>query len=160
MLFRSVCLGTLSSVAGMLMTGPRVFSRMADDGLFPAWFRSGPQSVQRTVGLQAAIAVALVVFLRDYLSLLDYLSSVLAISSAVAVGTLLLPVRGSAASGVFRFPHPIYLVAAALYVVATAVIAVLMAVDDPRDLLGALLTVVSGSVVWMFFERGGRRPVS
>jgi APA family basic amino acid/polyamine antiporter len=154
-----VCLGTLSSVAGMLMTGPRVFSRMADDGLFPAWFRSGPQSVQRTVGLQAAIAVALVVFLRDYLSLLDYLSSVLAISSAVAVGTLLLPVRGSAASGVFRFPHPIYLVAAALYVVATAVIAVLMAVDDPRDLLGALLTVVSGSVVWMFFERGGRRPV-
>jgi hypothetical protein len=46
-----------------------------------------------------------------------------------------------------------------LYVVATAVIAVLMAVDDPRDLLGALLTLVSGSVIWVFFERGGRRPV-
>ncbi|MFO0002198.1 MAG: amino acid permease, partial [bacterium] len=42
-----VCLGTLSSVAGMLMTGPRVFSRMADDGLFPGWFRSGPSAVQR-----------------------------------------------------------------------------------------------------------------
>ena len=152
-----VCLGTLSSVAGMLMTGPRVFSRMADDGLFPRWFRSGPSAVQRTVGLQAAIAVTLVLFLRDYLSLLDYLSSVLALSSAVTVGTLLLPSGDWSASGGSRFPAPVYLISAGLYVVATLTVAVLMALDDPRDLLGAVVTLLTGTVVWAVFESGRRR---
>jgi APA family basic amino acid/polyamine antiporter len=152
-----VCLGTLSSVAGMLMTGPRVFSRMADDGLFPGWFRSGPSAVQRTVGLQAGIAVALVLFLRDYLSLLDYLSSVLALSSAVTVGTLLLPSKVCSEAGGQRFPALMYVISAGLYVVATVTIAVLMALDDPRDLLGALVTLVTGTVLWAFFEGGRRR---
>lgn len=155
-----VCLGTLSSVAGMLMTGPRVFSRMADDGVFPQWFRSGPAAVPRTVGLQAAIATCLVLFLRDYLSLLDYLSSVLALSSAVTVGTLLLPSRGAAASGAGRFPAPVYLISAGLYVTATVTIAVLMAIDDPRDLLGAVVTAVTGTAVWLVFRAGPRQAGS
>lgn len=153
-----VCLGTLSSVAGMLMTGPRVFSRMADDGLFPRWFCSGPAAVRRTVGLQAAIATALVLFLRDYLSLLDYLSSVLALSSAITVGTLLLPAAGAAGPGSQRFAAPVYLISAGLYVAATMTVAVLMAMDDPWDLLGAAVTVATGTVVWAVFRvgRGGQ----
>jgi APA family basic amino acid/polyamine antiporter len=86
----AVCLGTLSSVAGMIMTGPRVFSRMADDGLFPRWFRSGPFSTSRTVLLQTAIALMLL-SLTDLMGLLNYLSALLALSSALTVATLLLP---------------------------------------------------------------------
>ncbi len=90
----AVALGTLSSVAGMIMTGPRVFSRMADDGVFPAYFRSGGNSTSRTVLLQTAIAAGMV-FVTDLQGLLGYLSTTLALSSAMTVATLLLPQTGT-----------------------------------------------------------------
>jgi APA family basic amino acid/polyamine antiporter len=154
----AVSLGTLSSVAGMVMTGPRVFSRMADDGLFPAYFCSGPHSTSRTVLLQTGIAVFLV-YATDFRALLNYLSAVLALSSALTVSTLFIPeqlVNGEqklSKSGTISVWTG---GAAFLYVVATLMTASLMAVHDPGNLKGAFWTIVSGTCLWVVATRWGR----
>ena len=144
----AIALGTLSSVAGMIMTGPRVLSQMADDNVFPQFFRTGPSSVSRTVLLQTVIAASLVVVsnLRD---LLGYLSTTLAISSAVTVLTLLLPSKKSADATKKRgMSWPVRL-CAAIYVASTFLIASLMVRNDPRALLGTAVTLLAGGVLWM-----------
>lgn len=154
----AVSLGTLSSVAGMVMTGPRVFSRMADDGVFPAYFRSGDRSTTRTVLLQTVMAI-LLIYASDFRDLLNYLSAVLALSSALTVATLLFPDRqgpgnrsgGSVDTGKSR----VTFFAALLYVLATVVTAVLMAMDNPKNLMGLMWTIVSGTILWLVIIRMG-----
>lgn len=157
----AVCLGTLSSVAGMIMTGPRVFSRMADDGLFPSWFRSGPFSTSRTVLLQAAIALILL-SLTDLMGLLNYLSALLALSSALTVATLLLP--QSSASNFAQHPPKSLLItlSASFYVIATIVTALLLASRDIRNMAGTAVTLLTGIALWFLTARTSspRQPPS
>jgi APA family basic amino acid/polyamine antiporter len=147
----AVVLGTTTSVAGMIMTGPRVFSRMADDGLFLAAFRSGPRCVPRTVMLVTVISLVMV-FASGLRGLTGYLSTLLTLSSAVTVATLLLPDRTGAGespveSGVSR-KRNFATGAALLYCLGTTGVAVLMAFHDPQDVLGAAVTLAIGTVVW------------
>ena len=145
----AIALGTLSSVAGMIMTGPRVFSRMADDGVFPVLFRSGPKSISRTVLLQTSIAVGMV-FITDLKGLLDYLSTTLALSSAVTVATLLLPEKPvELLSSGKRLPAPFATLCAAMFCVATVLIAALMIWHDKRDIFGTTVTILVGTILWL-----------
>lgn len=146
----AICLGTLSSVAGMIMTGPRVFSRMADDGVFPALFASGPKSVARTVLLQTILAAVLVIF-SDLHQMLKYLSTTLAISSAVTVLTLFLPQRRRPDNGPeqHRDMSLIVRLCSALYVTCTFITAALMMKHEPRDLRATVVTVLIGSILWL-----------
>ena len=152
----AVSLGTLSSVAGMVMTGPRVFSRMADDGLFPAYFCSGDRSTTRTVLLQTVMAI-LLIYASDFRDLLNYLSAVLALSSALTVATLLVPERRGSGDqrggGVDAGKSKLTYCAAFLYVLATVVTAVLMALDNPKNLMGLVWTIVSGTILWLVIIR-------
>lgn len=145
----AVCLGTLSSVAGMIMTGPRVFSRMADDGLFPHWFRSGNSATARTVLLQTAIAILLLCW-TDLRGLLGYLSPLLALSSALTVATLLLPqTPGSTQAAADVKPQsPLITAVAAFYVLATLLTATLLASRDLRNLAGTAITLAIGIGLW------------
>jgi APA family basic amino acid/polyamine antiporter len=148
----AIGLGTLSSVASMIMTGPRVFSRMADDGLFPAVFRSGPHSISRTVLFQTAIA-ALLVFVSDLRQLLGYLSTTLAISSAVTVMTVLIPQRTTRTGDAATPPSLWIKLCAAFYVCSTFVIAGLMAKNNPRDLIATGATFLLGGLLWLVTQR-------
>ena len=143
----AIGLGTLSSVAGMIMTGPRVFSRMADDGVFPAMFRTGPSSISRTVLLQTVIAASLVL-VSNLSELLGYLSTTLALSSAVAVFTVLLPARGSESTS--SAPSLFVKICAITYVAATFLIAGLMAKNEPADLKATGITLLLGGILWLF----------
>ena len=143
----AIGLGTLSSVAGMIMTGPRVFSRMADDGVFPAMFRTGPNSISRTVLLQTVIAASLVM-VSNLSELLGYLSTTLAISSAAAVFTLLLPARRSELA--VSSPSLLVKICAFTYVGSTFVIAGLMAKNEPADLMATGVTLLLGGILWLF----------
>ena len=145
----AIALGTLSSVAGMIMTGPRVISRMADDGVFPVFFRSGQASISRTVLLQTSIAVGLV-FITDLQGLLGYLSTTLALSSAVTVATLLLPEKPvEFLSADKRQPAPFATLCAATFCVATLLIAALMIWHDKRDIIVTTVTILVGTILWM-----------
>lgn len=152
----AIGLGTLSSVAGMIMTGPRVFSRMADDGVFPGVFRTGPSSISRTVLLQTTIAAGLVL-VSDLENLLGYLSTTLALSSAVTVMTLLLPARRGREQSVSNRGSAIIKICASAYVGSTLIIAVLMTINDPNDLIATAVTLLIGSVLWLI-TRGTQTP--
>ena len=151
----AVVLGTASSVAGMIMTGPRVFSRMAEDGLFPRFFSAEQDGVSRTVMLQTGIAMVLVIF-SDLQELLSYLSSILALSSALTVLTLFLPERGSDLQ--LSPVSPGVLLAAGIYVTATCVTAALMLARDPKELYGAGATILVGLVLWQWVGRSRWKP--
>lgn len=145
----AVVLGTGSSVAGMIMTGPRVFSKMAEDGLFPRFFAAAEGGMQRTVLLQSGIAL-LLVFTGDLRDLLNYLSSVLALSSAITVLTLLIPGRGESERS---RPAAATLLAAVCYVGGTLITAALLMNRKPGELYGALITIVTGGVLWLAVGR-------
>jgi amino acid transporter len=138
-----ITLATLSSVAGMMMAGPRVYARMADDGVFPRFF-AGSHGMGRAVLLQMAVALVLVHSgsIRD---LLGFLGVTLSLFSALAVATLWLPGRDAAEMPPLSWPVA---AAAAIYVAATLVLIVLMSLHDPRNLVGTAATLAIGAALW------------
>ena len=168
----AVCLGLLTSVSGMILTGPRVYARMADDGVFPAVFSSSRDGIRRSVGLQAGIAIGLILLQRtlvatglltsSLLGLLTYLGTTLSVSSACCVATLFLPSvrRQLPDSNLFAD------VAALVYVACTLAAVALMIADGGDDgstwtgglhIAGAAITVLSGLVAWKCVRRMSTR---
>ena len=145
----AIGLGTLTSVAGMIMVGPRVISRMADDGVFFAAFRTGPDSIPRSVLLQASLATALV-FVSNLKDLLGYLGATLSISSAITVATLFIPYTKSASADMSAGRPSVFVLAAAMfYVLSTFVLIFMMLRYDWHDLIRTATTLSSGVVVWL-----------
>ena len=153
----AIGLGTLTSVAGMIMVGPRVISRMADDGVFFAAFRTGPNSIPRSVLLQASLAASLVL-VSNLKDLLGFLGATLSLSSALTVATLLIPVRNSLANDTYPALRPslITLAAAMFYVLSTLVLIAMMLRHDWHDLIRTATTLICGVVVWLLMT-GSRR---
>lgn len=163
----AISLGLLSSVSGMIMSGPRVYSKMADDGVFPKSLRAASQGIPKSVGLQTLIAVGLILVQRvlvtqglsqnSLLGLLKFLGTTLSITSACCAATIFLPSARRAAEGL---SVPVA-VAAGLYVTATltAVILLIMSHEvegQPRGLwhlTGATVTFASGAAAYLIFRR-------
>lgn len=146
----AIGLGTLTSVAGMIMVGPRVISRMADDGVFFTAFRTGPNSIPRSVLLQATLAAALVM-VSNIKDLLGFLGSTLSLSSAITVATLFIPLRNTAPGITVsaRRPARVLLAAAAIYVLSTLVLIAMMLRHDWHDLIRTGTTLGCGVAVWL-----------
>ncbi|MCH2203254.1 MAG: amino acid permease [Fuerstiella sp.] len=162
----AVSLGLLSSISGMIMTGPRVYSQMASDNVFPTVFsidRSGPRLA---IGLQTGIAAGLILIQHflvstgllesSLLGLFIYLGTTLSISSACCAATVFLP-------GVRKQLNSCSLagdIACSVYVVATLVSVLVMALSHQVDgksqgawhLSGAVLTLVTGGIAWKVFR--------
>jgi amino acid transporter len=149
----TIVVATLSSVAVMIMAGPRVYARMADDGVFFRYFSAGGGEIHRAVLLQTALAAALACMstIRD---LLSYLGATLALSSAASVSTLFMrrdskqhtaaaPADDDGESRWWVLPCSL------VYVLSTIVFVVLMTIDDPRHLYGTVATLVAGVLLWL-----------
>src|SRR5690606_2418676 len=69
-----IALGLLTSVSAMILSGPRVYAKMASDGLFPRLFHLQQGVPRLAIGLQAALAVIVIAMstLRDLLSYLGF----------------------------------------------------------------------------------------
>lgn len=157
MLIRAaIGLGTLTSVAGMIMVGPRVISRMADDGVFFAAFRTGPNSIHRSVLLQAGLAAALVL-VSNIKDLLGFLGSTLSLSSAIAISTLLIPARKYTMNSAKNWRKLSFLTksAAAFYVLSTFVLISMMLRRDWHDLIRTAATLGSGVIIWLAMQAAG-----
>ena len=150
-----IAVATFSSVASMIMTGPRVYSRMASDGVFPRFFAETEGGLQRSVLLQTTLAVVLVHQTTIY-GLLQYLGTILSMSSALAVFTLLIgknnsqPSKNPDADSEQMRPTPpwTYQATAITYVGATILIVVLMIMHDVWQLAGTAITLAAGTVLW------------
>jgi amino acid transporter len=100
-----VALALFSSVSSMVMAGPRVYARMAQDGALPGVFGRGLEVPRVAVLLQAVLAIV-VVWLTDLRELLSYAGFTLSLCAATTVvGLVRLRGRlGAAAVPVLGWP--------------------------------------------------------
>ncbi len=141
----AICLGLASSVSSTVMAGPRVYAKMASDGVFPTWFDSEISPPTRSVLLQG-IAIIVVVTVASLQDLLSYLSLTLSLCSAATVGILLL--RRSGGEAISKIGS----IAAWFYVLATCVIIGLAAWDRPDKAIATVITLASGAIVYWCME--------
>jgi amino acid transporter len=143
-----IVLALVTSVFSMLMAGPRVYARMADDGLLPSALKLRSQGPRGAIALQAVLAVA-VIGLTDLKTLLSYLGFTLSLSAAAAVTCLFVVHRRSPE---LRRPWG-YPWMPAIFVSATLALAALAALRQPLELAAALLTLASGAGVYAVMRR-------
>lgn len=140
-----VALALFTSVSAMVMVGPRVYAKMADDGLFPSSLRFGGRTPVAAILMQGALAVA-VVWITGLRELLSYLSFTLGLSTAATVAALFVVVRRNPgmAGTLPGFPW-----APAIFVVFTLLFAALAATVDPWEMLAAVVTIASGGLLYL-----------
>ena len=151
-----VSLAMLGSVSSMIIAGPRVYAKMASDGVFPQMFRASNRNRMEVpsaaIWLQVGLATILV-FVSSLKSLLDYLGFTLSVSAAITVACIFWSQRKND-----QWSHRlIYSAIAFFYVAATVILAVLSAIDRPQQLAGFAITVASGFVLYCLILRFGSR---
>ncbi len=145
-----ICLSLLSSVSSMLIAGPRVYAKMADDGLFPRWFAGSPERAtpQSAVYLQAALT-SVAILISTLQQLLDYLSLTLSISAALTVLTLLW-MRPTADQPRVSVGTKF---AAVIFVGATIGLAVLAGANNPTKWWGTAITLATGVITYILIAK-------
>ena len=146
-----VTLALFTSVSAMLMAGPRVYARMADDGLFPRLFSSKGEVPAAAVALQALFAT-LVVWMSQLRELLGYIGFTLGLSTVLTVLALAWLRRQE---GPDRVPIPLYPWAPIVFAVSTLLASGFLLVREPLEAILGLATVASGVPVYYMFRRMG-----
>lgn len=152
LLFRSmVSLALFTSVSSMMMAAPRVYAKMAEDGLMPQQLVFTGAAPKAAVGLQAMLA-GLFVLVSSLQGLLSYLGLTLSLCAALSVACLFLPT-------VRREPwlHPTHW-PPLCYVAATILCASMMAADNPSQILGTAVTFAVGGGVYLMWGRTRFKP--
>jgi APA family basic amino acid/polyamine antiporter len=147
-----VALALFASLSGMMLAGPRVYARMAEDGYLPRLVAAGGDAPAAAVALQAGLAVV-VVWVATLAELLSYIGFTLGLSAAATVASLIALRRRE---GPARLPVPGYPVTPAAFIVVTLAISGFLIAHQPREALLGLLTVASG--LPMYWLRPRRRP--
>jgi amino acid transporter len=148
-----VALALFSSISAMMVAGPRVYARMAEDGYLPRAVAAGRDAPAAGVALQAALAVV-VVWVATLAQLLSYIGFTLGLSAAATVASSMALRRREGAAGL---PVPGYPLTPAVFIVATVTISGFLVARQPREAAVGLLTVASGlPIYWL----RSRRPLS
>ena len=142
-----IVLSLFTSVSALVMTGPRVYAKMADDGLLPVWFRFRDRPPAAAIGFQAALAM-IVVLATSLKELIGYLGLTLSICSALTVTMVFVLSRRGEAICV-----PLWGVPAAIYVTATLILAFMSAVHDPMQAFAAGVTLGIGIIAYPIVRR-------
>jgi APA family basic amino acid/polyamine antiporter len=145
-----VVLGLLTSVSAMIQSGPRVYAKMAADGLFPRVFdfRQGPP--RAAILLQTVLAMAMV-YVSSLETLLSYLGFTLSLSAAATVASgFLIRHNGDAPD---RDASNWTLVPAACFVLATVTLAALALQLGFHRITATAATVASGLIAYWIFHR-------
>ncbi len=140
-----VALALFTSVSAMVMAGPRVYARMAADGVLPARLAAAPDGRPPRAAVMFQILAALVVvWIAPLRSLLGYVGFTLSASAvATVIGLLILRRR----EGATRVPIPGYPVVPAIFVIGTTGAMIFMIGREPLEALAGFATVALGFVV-------------
>lgn len=153
----AICLGLATSVSAILMAGPRVYAKMAADGVFPRFFNSKRPPPRRAVILQG-VAISGLIAATSIRELLDYLGLTLSVSAAASVATLfwsrpiVSPDDGISTANMQRLDYRYGL--SMIFVVATLIVAAVSAWNRPQGLLAFLATITIGIVMYALTKRG------
>ena len=137
-----IAISLLTSITAMVLAGPRVYAKMADDGALPKIFKAREGSPPRmSIALQVVTAIALVL-IADLRGLLSYLGFTLSLCLALAVSSLLV--------GRVK-PHSLwYPMAPIVFVLSTVVFAILSAINEPTQFYAGAITVLVGAAAYFF----------
>ncbi|WP_425395955.1 APC family permease [Aeoliella sp.] len=142
-----ICAALATSVSALTMSGPRVYSKMAADGLFPIPVPPAGRSPRVAITLQSVLACT-VVLVASLRAQLEYLGLILMLCAAAAVATLFW-VRPDPE----RQPRWWQLTAAGVFVAAALALMVLTAMRKPDDgtatITACVVTIAAG--VAMYF---------
>jgi APA family basic amino acid/polyamine antiporter len=144
-----VAIALFTSVSSMVMAGPRVYARMAADGVLPRAFEFEGEVPARSVVLQVCLSVA-VVWIAGLRELLSYVGFTLGLCAAATVLGL---VRLRLREGKERVPVPGWPVVPALYVGVTLFASAYLAQREPRQALIGAATAALGFVLPRIWKR-------
>jgi APA family basic amino acid/polyamine antiporter len=133
----------------MIMSAPRVYAKMAGDGLLPGALQFRGSAPRVAIAAQALLA-SIFILVSSLRQLLSYLGLTLSLCAACTAACLFLPSVRSGASP--RWFHRTRL-PATLYVVATLSTAAIMTFNDPLQLVGTALTFSLGAIVYLIVRR-------
>ncbi|MGI9455301.1 MAG: APC family permease [Aeoliella sp.] len=134
-----ICIALFSSISALTMAGPRVYAKMAVDGLFPLPVAPSGCPPRAAIALQAGLAMLVVSWITPE-DQFTYLGFMLSVSAAATVASLLIATRHEA-----KRPTPLQLAAAALFVVASLTFATLSAIREYEACaIAGGLTLASG----------------
>jgi APA family basic amino acid/polyamine antiporter len=139
-----IALALATASSAMMMSGPRVYARMADDGCLPRWFgfpAQGPP--RRAILLQSALAL-IMLWTATFQSLLTYIGFTLGLSTAAAVaGLIRLRLREGPQVNVPGWPW-----APAIFVLSAAGTTGFTIAQRPAESAVGLGTLLVGWVAW------------
>lgn len=152
-----IALALATCASAMLMAGPRVYARMAEDGYLPAWLRFPRQGPPRAAILIQTILALVMLWSATFTGLLTYIGFTLGLSTAGAVtGLVRLRLREGRTLQVPGWPWvPLVFLTA-----ITAITGFTIARQPVESAIG-LATLLAGLAAWRFAygsrDQGGLR---
>ncbi|TWU36622.1 Serine/threonine exchanger SteT [Novipirellula aureliae] len=143
-----IVFGLFTSVSALIMSGPRVYAKMADDGVLPKWFRFSGRPPVVAIWVQAILAIV-VIHLSSLKQLLSYLGFTLSVTAALTA-SLLFWVRGRSGERIRGWFYPIPPV---IFVGGTLLTATLSAIESPKQAIAGLITIGFGALVYPFYNK-------
>lgn len=147
-----IVISLFTSVSALVMTGPRVYAKMADDGFFPSWFQFQDRPPTLAIWFQAVLAIV-AISITTLKDLLGYLGLTLSVCSALTVMMLFVIRRRDQQIKLLLGGVP-----AAVYVVGTLFLATLYGIREPKQTIAAVVTVGIGLLLYPWISRRQRDP--
>lgn len=141
-----IAIALVTSVSSLLMAGPRVYAKMASDGLFPRWLAFRDDRPFAAVALQMLLAIAFIL-VSTIQGMLSYLGLTLSLCAAATASCLFLP-------KIRKRPllHPVHWLPL-LYVSATLTAAGILVVNEPAQGSTAAATFAIGGLLYAVTRR-------
>ena len=139
-----ISLALFTSVLSMMMAGPRVYGKMAEDGILPKVFILRPDSTWPAVTLQMSLAL-LLIFITNLQDLLGFLGLTLSLSASASVLCLFLGDPTKRPRGLNALPPLIF-------IIATLITAILLVIHDSKQALGTILTITIAAAAYQLMK--------
>ena len=144
-----ILVSLMTSISAMLMAGPRVYAKMAEDGYLPCWMKSAQPPGWGNISLQIFVAL-LLLWIPTFKDLLAYIGFTLGIGTALTVlGLVKLKMKVHPNLNVPGWP-----IVPLLFLVMVLWVTVFSIWRQPVPSLYGVLTLLVGWVAWWFHRRG------